>query len=328
MLERLLARNETLVGLIMLAVCVITALVNPAFLSLATLFDLLRAAIVPGIFAVAVLLVLVSGGIDVSFTAIAAFSMYTTTLLLTATGIDMHWAFAFLIAMGIGLGLGMVNAVFIGLFRLPTLIVTLGTLSAFRGFLLTFVGKDLITNMPPGLRDFARTFLMRGTTAEGFFFSLPIAFALLVAVIAITWFLLNRTMLGRAIFAMGGSREAADRIGIDARRIQFFIYGYVGAVAGLAGIVHASLARVANPFDLVGLELNVIAAVVLGGARLTGGHGTVLGTLLGVGLIVVITNSLILLGIPSSWQSAVIGLLILVGTGIPTLHARLAARRA
>jgi simple sugar transport system permease protein len=143
-----------------------------------------------------------------------------------------------------------------------------------------------------------------------------------------TWFLLHKTLLGRQIYAIGGSTESARRIGINVRGVQIFVYAYVGGLSGLAGIVHASLARVANPFDLVGLELSVIAAAVLGGARLTGGYGTITGTLLGIALIVLVSNSLILLGIPSTWQSVVIGGLILLGTGLPAFQAKRAALRA
>ncbi len=321
-------RNETLVLLVVLAFCVLTTAVDPGFLSLPTLFDLLRNSIVTGIFAIGVLLVLISGGIDVSFTAIAAFAMYTTTLTLVALGIDVPWYGIFALSILIGTGLGLINAVFIAGFRLPTLIVTLGTLSAFRGFLLTFVGSQLISNVPPGMRDFSRLTMLRGTTGEGYFYSLPWAFMALVLVVAGTWFLLNKTLLGRKIFAIGGSSESARRIGIGVRGVQVFVYAYVGALSGLAGIIHASLARVANPFDLVGLELSVIAAVVLGGARLTGGYGTITGTLLGVALIVLVSNSLILLGIPSTWQSVVIGALILLGTGLPAYQAKRAALRA
>ncbi len=321
-------RNETLVFLVVVAFCVLTTAVDPAFLSLPTLFDLLRNSIVTGIFAIGVLLVLISGGIDVSFTAIAAFAMYTTTLTLVNLGIDVPWYGIFALSILIGTGLGLVNAVFIAGFRLPTLIVTLGTLSAFRGFLLTFVGSQLISNVPAGMRDFSRLTMLRGTTSEGYFYSLPWAFVALVLVVAGTWFLLNKTLLGRKIFAIGGSSDSARRIGIGVRGVQVFVYAYVGALSGLAGIIHASLARVANPFDLVGLELSVIAAVVLGGARLTGGYGTITGTLLGVALIVLVSNSLILLGIPSTWQSVVIGALILLGTGLPAYHAKRAALRA
>lgn len=321
-------RNEALVFLVVLGFCGVATAADPSFLSLPTLFDLLRNSIVIGIFAVGVLLVLISGGIDVSFTAIAAFAMYATTLTVVELGIDLPWYVVFALSMLVGAGLGLVNAVFIAGFRLPTLIVTLGTLSAFRGFLLTFVGSKLISNLPPDMRAFSRLFMIRGTTAEGYFFSLPWAFAALVAVVVVTWFLLHHTLLGRSIFAIGGSPESARRIGIDVRATQVFVYAYVGGLSGLAGIIHASMARVANPFDLVGLELSVIAAVVLGGARLRGGYGTITGTLLGVALIVLVSNSLILLGIPSTWQSVVIGALILLGTGLPAYQAKRAALRA
>lgn len=321
-------RNETLVFLVVVAFCVLTTAVDPAFLSLPTLFDLLRNSIVLGIFAIGVLLVLVSGGIDVSFTAIAAFALYTTTLFLVNTGINVPWYAAFAISIVIGTGLGLINAIFIAGFRLPTLIVTLGTLSVARGFLLTFVGSQLISNVPPDMRNFSRLFMLRGTTSEGYFYSLPWAFVALVLVVVGTWFLLHKTLLGRQIYAIGGSTESARRIGINVRGVQIFVYAYVGALSGLAGIIHASLARVANPFDLVGLELSVIAAVVLGGARLTGGYGTITGTLLGLALIVLVSNSLILLGIPSTWQSVVIGALILLGTGLPAFQAKRAALRA
>lgn len=321
-------RNEALVAAVILAFCALAALSDPNFLSLPTLFDLARAGIVLGIFAVGVLVVLVSGGIDVSFTAIAAFALYTTTLGLVTYAPDLPWPLAFAVAMAIGAALGAINGLLIAGLGLPTLIVTLGTLAIFRGFLLTFVGSRLISNLPPGMRDFSRLTMIRGTTADGAFFSLPWAFAFLAGVVVLTWAILHRTSLGRMIFAVGGSEESARRVGIPIRSVKLFVYVYVGAIAGLAGVIHASMARVANPFDLVGLELSVIAAVVLGGARLTGGVGTLTGTLLGVALIVLVSNSLVVVGVPSTWQSVVIGALILLGTGLPAWQAKRAAARA
>lgn len=320
--------NEFLVFLVIVAFGAVATIADPGFFSVPTLFDLLRNGIVVGILAIGVLLVLVSGGIDVSFTAIGVFSLYTTTLLVKDSGLNLPWPLVFVISTTIGIGLGLINALFIAGLRLPTMIVTLGTLSALRGFLLTFVGSQLISNIPSSMQQFSRLAIIRGTNAQGFFYSLPWAFAFLVVVVIVTWFLLTRTLLGRAIFAIGGSLESARRIGVNVRLTQVFVYAYVGGLAGLAGIIHASMARVANPFDLVGLELSVIAATVLGGARLAGGYGTITGTLLGVTLIVMVSNSLILLGIPSTWQSVVIGVLILVGTGLPAYQAKRAARKA
>ena len=311
-----------------MAFCIVATLSDPRFLSATTLTDLLRASIVLGILAVGAMLVLVSGGIDVSFTAVAVFAMYATTTLTLGTLPGLPWYLIFAISIAVGAALGALNGLFIAGFGLPTLIVTLGTLSVFRGFLLTFVGSERISALPPGMRDFSRAMLARGTTPAGNFYSLPLAFAALVIVVVLTWFILHRTMLGRSIFAIGGSLESARRIGVNVRGTQFFVYVYVGALAGLAGIIHGALGRMADPFSLVGLELSVIAAVVLGGARLTGGYGTVTGTLLGVALIVLVQNSLIVVGVPSTWQSVVIGLLILLGTGLPAWQAKRAAAAA
>lgn len=321
-------RNETLVALVIVAFCALAAVSDPGFLSIATLTDLLRGGIVLGIFAVGALIVLISGGIDVSFTAVAAFTMYVTAMFLNAAMPWMPWWGALMMGMGVGACLGAINGVLIAFMGLPTLIVTLGTLSIFRGFMLTFIGQKQITTLPPGMREFGRMMLVRGENADGSFYSLHAAFLVTVGAIVLTWFILHRTMLGRQIFAIGGSVESARRIGINLRGVQFFVYVYVGVLAGLAGIIHSSLARVANPFDLVGLELSVIAAVVLGGARLAGGHGTLTGTVLGVALIVLVRNSLIVLGIPATWQSVAIGVLILIGTGLPAWQAKRAAARA
>ena len=326
--KRLLTRNETLVGVIIVAFCVVASVQNPAFFSLGTLFDLLRGSIVMGMFAMGVLLVLISGGIDVSFTAIGVFSLYSATKIVMATGLEGSFLAVFLIACAVGLLLGLFNAFFIAVLGLPTLIVTLGTLSLFRGFLLTFVGNARITRVPDGMREMWGAKLVSFTTENGFFYALPTAFLFLVGTVIVVWFLLHRTMLGRQIFALGGSAVAAQRAGIPTVRVKVFVYAFVGLLSGAAGIIHASLTRTADPFDLVGLELTVIAAVVLGGARLMGGSGTITGTLLGVALIVIINNSLILLGIPSNWQTFIIGILILLGTGIPAYQGRLAQGRA
>jgi simple sugar transport system permease protein len=218
--------------------------------------------------------------------------------------------------------------VFIGLFKLPTLIVTLGTLSLFRGAVLFFVGSDYYNTaeMPPGIIDYARASVFTVQTGTGTTGLHPAFYILLVAVIVV-WLVLRYTMLGRSFYAMGGAREAAERSGFNITRNQFIIYGFVGLLSGLGGMVVAALFRQANPFSIVGTELDVIAAVVLGGASIAGGRGSVLGTLLGVLLITIVNNSLILLGIPSEWQKAVVGFLILIGAGIPMIQARFTQRR-
>jgi simple sugar transport system permease protein len=315
-MRRLLRRQEFWLALLTLLLSVGIGLASPAFWSLANLFDLCKSSTVIGLFALGVLIVLVSGGIDVSFAAIGAFSMYVTSKTLLALGLQGSATIAFWLAAVIGASLGLFNALFIAFLRLPTLIVTLGSASLFRGFLLAFVGTTIVNNLPPGMIRFSKLTLWEKTLPDGTAVGLSASFLLLVVAALFVGFLLQRTMLGRGIYAMGGNFTAAERAGFRIRRQQLFIYSLVGLLSGVAGLVHACMMRNANPFDLVGLELNVIAAVVLGGASITGGRGTVLGTLLGVLLVVTINNSLILLDIPSYWQKVVTGLVILVSTGI------------
>ena len=322
-----LRKTESIVAITIILLCIIVGIINPVFFTIDNAFDLLRSTIVMGIFAMGVLLVIISGGIDVSFTAVAVFAMYTTTKLLNAYWVEAPIWVAFIMAAIIGLGLGFVNAFFISRFKLPTLIVTLGTLSMFHGFVLFAIGNGIIRNLPPSFTAFARSTLIEVPLSNGGVSRLHPAIFLTVAAALLTWLLLDYTMLGRGVYALGGAREAAERAGFNLPRIQYFIYGTVGLLSGIAGITYAALGRQANPQDIVGSELNVIAAVVLGGATLTGGRGTVLGTLLGVALVVIMNNSLILVGIPTTWQRVVLGVIIIIGTGVPALQAQRAQRR-
>jgi simple sugar transport system permease protein len=325
--KRLLRRNETLVAVTLVGLCLIIGVNNPTFFTLGNVFTLLRTSIVTGIFAMGVLIVIISGGIDVSFTAIGVFALYSTVKLMLAYAPEAPIWVGFLSAAIIGLGLGLINAFFIARFKLPTLIVTLGTLSMFHGFLLFAIGNQIIRDVPPALTAFARATMVQIPQARGTANLHPAVF-LMIAVAIMVWLLLKYTMLGRGIYALGGAPEAAERAGFSVTRIQYFIYGFVGLLSGVAGMTFGSLARQANPQDIVGMELNVIAAVVLGGAYLTGGRGTVIGTLLGVILVVITNNSLILIGVPTVWQRVVIGLIILIGTGIPAIQERRAQKRS
>jgi simple sugar transport system permease protein len=313
---RILHRYEFYLAVVLVLLASVIAFINPAFVSLSNLFDLCRSSTVLGIFALGVLVVLLAGGIDISFTAIAAFSMYVTSRILLAVHPSGSILTAFAIAGCLGLGLGLFNAFCISCCRLPTLIVTLGSASVFRGFLLGFVGTKIVTSLPASMVDFSRRSLFVTTLPGGETIGLSASFLLLLAAAAAVWVLLRYTMLGKGIYALGGNSEAAVRAGFNIPRLQFFLYGLVGFLSGVAGLIHACTMRNANPFDLVGTELTVIAAVVLGGASITGGRGTVLGTILGVFLLVTISNSLILLGVPSYWQKVLIGSVIVVSTGI------------
>lgn len=311
--------TESVVAFIVVLLSLLIGVVNPSFLTIGSFFNLVRSGMITAMFALPVLIVIVSGGIDVSFTAIAAVAMYITARLLA--GYQGALAVPFLLGGLIGLALGLVNGLFISYFRLPTLIVTLGTAAMFQGFVLTFVGSNVIYNLPTSILSFSRSNLVvvrQGVALYG----LHASVLLLIGAAFATWFILRKTMLGRGIYALGGNPVAAERMGFDVKAIQFFIYGFVGLLSGMTGILYSSFVGMARPTDLVGTELTVIAAVVLGGARITGGYGSVAGSLLGVLLVTLINSGLILVGISPFWQQAVLGLLILIGTGIPAYQAR------
>lgn len=314
-------RHELSLALFLVILCAAISWANPAFLSLSNLFDILKSSVVIGLMATGVLVVLVSGGIDISFAAIAATSMYVTVKALPALGAEGSIVAAFTLSAAVGALLGTVNAVFIGLLGLPTLIVTLGTQSLFRGFLLAFVGTAVIANVPPALVRFSRATILDATVPGGEVVGLSASFLILLALAGITWAILRFTLPGRAVYALGGNPAAAERAGFRLTPLRFAIHAYVGLLSGVAGIVHAATLRNANPFDLVGTELNVLAAVVLGGASIVGGRGSVPGTLLGVLLIVIVNGSLILVGVPSGWQRVAVGAILVVS-------AVLSARRA
>ena len=298
--------------LLLLLTCLVVGSINPAFWQVANLFDVLRASVVEGLFALGVLVVLASGGLDVSFTAIAALVMYLVTLIVSNYIPELGITVILLAGMVGGALLGALNGVLINLLRAPALIVTIATQYAFRGFLLTFIGTALFMNIPASMTAFGQITLFSGISSDGLRVQLPAYFLILVAAAMVTWIMLNYTLMGRAIYATGSKPEIAERLGFPVRWVRVFVFTWAGMLAGLAGILHVTSNRLANPFDLAGTELAVIAAVVLGGARITGGTGTVPGTIAGVLLITLIDNVLIMVGIPSVWRTAVLGGFILM----------------
>ena len=313
---------ETVTAALLVVICVVVAILNPDFLQPSSLIDIGRASVVTGLFALGVFVILAAGGIDVSFTAIAALTMYSITLLTTRYAPGLPMILVLVMAVGGGMLLGMFNGLLVYTFSVPAMIVTIGTQYLFRGILLAFVGTVWIMALPEQMLTFGRAPMLQFANSNGAVVTLPLYVLVLPAAAVLTWWILNRTLMGRAIFAIGGSARVAERLGYNLRTIHLFLFGFAGALAGLAGIIHVCSNRLANPFDLVGTEINVIAAVVLGGARITGGTGTVIGTLLGVLLVTVINNVLVMVGIPSTWQRFVVGAFILLAAAFFVVRQR------
>ena len=320
---RILRTPEAALATVLVVAGLLIGTANPAFWGWGNLFGLLRSASVTGIMALGVLLVLVAGGIDVSVPAFAAAAMYLSVRAVADWGWPGGAAPIFLLAAGIGLLLGAVNALFVHSVRLVPLIVTLGTGAVVRGFLLGVVGTSVVNvgRMPPEAIAFGRLTLI-GWEADGNQIQLSVAVLVWAAAAVLVHLLLRMTVWGRALYALGGDAEAAKRVGFDVRGLTYLAYGLAGALAGVAGMLHACLAWQASPREFIGLELDVLAAVVLGGASIFGGRGSVLGTVLGVVLLVLVNNSLILLGVPTTWQRVVVGAILVGAAGATAMRER------
>lgn len=297
----------SLLALLIVAYVVIVALRSPDFLSLASVLDLIRSGAAWTVVALGVLVVMVSGGIDVSFLANAILSAYVATVLSKWLGVD-SLAFALAVSIGVGALVGAVNGLIIYLFSLPTLITTLAMQGVLQGVLMVFLRAQPITasRMPVSLRNFGTDVLFEVPLGPGFI-GLSVFVIPLIVVIALTWHLLNRTAIGRATYALGSNPTGALRCGVNLLKVNLVIYSYAGALAGLMGLMMVSDIRLVDPVSLVGNELFVLAAVVIGGAKLTGGTGSVGGVLLGMILVTLLNNTLVTIGLSASWNRFFIG---------------------
>jgi simple sugar transport system permease protein len=313
---RLTMTNERLVVLMLVALCLVTGIANPTFFSMATVFDTLRNLTVVGILGMAVLVVMLTGGIDVSFPAIAALTSYATIRIFIGLGFDGPVIAIYALAIVFGVALGLFNGLLVALLRLPALIVTLGTSSLFYGFNLFFLGSQNLFNLPKSLIPFSRSSLMQVTDAYGRTWSLHPVVLLFAVVVLLVAFLLRRTIFGRSLHAIGGSRESAERIGLPVRNVEIFAFVIAGALAAVAGTTQVVFFRNANPGAFSGMELDIIAAVVLGGVSISGGRGSVTGAVAGLTFVVLLTSSLVLMGIPAAWQKVFIGSALILGISL------------
>ena len=302
---------------------VIIGTINPAFWNLENIFNLFRNNIVIGIMAMGVLVVMISGGIDVSFPAFAVTGMYLTVKLMNMVGYQ-GIVLPIICSITIGALLGLINAFFVSRFKMVPLIVTLGTGGMVRGFLLGIVGTSMINinKMPKELIEFSKIQIFSGVNPDGTKYGLTAIILIYILVAVGVHWLLKYTMLGRSIYALGGDETSAERAGFNIPKIKYFIYCFAGGLAGLAGMLHCSMIWLANPRDMMGLELDVIAAVVLGGASIFGGKGSVLGTMLGVFMLIMVKNSLIIMHVETTWQRVVVGLIVILATALTAYRDR------
>jgi simple sugar transport system permease protein len=327
-LNKYINQNEWyLMGIIFIYSIIVTTQ-NSGFLTWENFLDVLRGSSGMIILAMGILVVLLSGGIDLSFTAIAMFGGYSAARLMIATHID-NLAFAFVVSALIGITLGAINALVIHFFHLPTMIATLGTSSLFSGIMTTFIGTKTITvgMMPKSLRAFGGFRLIEMVGETGNTYGLSVFIVPVVLIVVLTWFILYKTMLGRGVVALGNSEEAAKRSGFNLFGIRMFVYTYVGLLAGIMGVIFVAEVNSVYAVAMYGTELTYIAAVVIGGTKLTGGEGKIFGTLLGVIIVRLLNSTLVFLGLTSSWNGFFTGAVLLFSVALTSYMSRLRSRR-
>ncbi|AIE85434.1 ABC transporter permease [Fimbriimonas ginsengisoli] len=315
-LQRVAAMREAGTVVLLLMVMVVAGIREPRFLQAASLESILLWVPLLVVIGIGQMMVIVTRGIDVSVGSMVGLSgMIVGMTFRSHPGLPIFEGT--LIGVGVGLALGAVNGGLIAGARVPPIIATLGTMSVFRG--LVFIvsrGEQVDSNyIPDGL---TRWTLAGPVTVFGIVFPWILVIALAMAAIA-AWFV-RKTRAGRDIYALGSHPEAARLRGIPVRRTTFMVYAITGALAGLAGVLYASRYGVVNPGSAgQGLELLVIAAVVIGGTNVVGGSGTVLGVLLGSLFLGAVNVALAVLGITETWQQLVYGAVILIAVVVDTL---------
>ena len=295
--------------LVVLSACI--TYVNPNFLTFENITDVLKSVTVLGMFSLGLFMVIVSGGFDISFTAIAQVAQYAVVGMMVFWFEGNIWL-ALVMATVFGVILGCANGAIIHYFRIPPIMVTIATQSLYYGIMYVVTKGDLIHDIPLYFRHFSYSRVIEFYKDGGEAYGLTLITCLWILLGIIVALFLKYTRLGRSVFAVGGNRISAERIGFNICLTTIFVYGAMGAIAGFASIVDVSIAGSVIPNSIVGKELQIIAAVILGGTAITGGKGSVQGTFLGVLLFAVLSNSLTLLKIPSYYYKVFTGLVILM----------------
>ncbi len=307
--------------LVALAVMVIAlALLSDKFLTIANQRNILLQISVNLCLSIGMTLIILTGGIDLSVGAMlglagaVAAGLLKNGLVLKVFGVVLQFTpFGAMVAgILVGLALGWFNGFAITRFKLPPFVATLGMLSIARGLTMLWTGGFPVTDLGPQF----------GFIGAGFWLGVPMAVWISAALVAMFYFISRRTVLGRYIYAVGGSEKATAFSGINVNRVKIWVYALGGALAAVAGLIVTARLDAADPKAGLGYELDSIAAVVIGGTSLSGGRGSILGTVLGCLIIGVLNNGLFLLDVSPFWQQVVKGFVILAAVAADKLGAR------
>jgi ribose transport system permease protein len=292
-----LSRLEVRMFGLALVIAIALSILSPYFLRTANLLNLLDQSVVVGIVAIGMTFVILTGGIDLSVGSVAGLTGVVLGLSLRHFPIPISVGLAILAGAGIGLFSGFL----IAYFDLAAFVITLGVMAIGRSLAYIFSGQTSITDIPPEINDLVYTTV----------FGIQSNVLTLLALYALAWAYLTYTKGGRTIYAIGSNREAARTAGLNVLFYSILPYVISGALAAVAATLMSAQILSIDPLAGNLLELDAIAAVVIGGASLYGGRGTIIGTLIGVFIMVMIRNGLNLLGVSPFWQGSAIGGIII-----------------
>jgi ribose transport system permease protein len=304
---QILVKGQSLVGLII--VCVAFSLLTDAFLTQYNLFNILRQSAVAGILAAGMVFVIVTGGIDLSVGSVVAVSGVITAGLLHG-GVALPYAL--LAGLSVGFLFGLLNGLAIAFIKLPSFIVTLATMTIGSSIALAYTGGLPISGLP-------ESFTLIG---QGMLGPVPVPVILAAVVAIVAGVVLRRTLVGKYATAIGSNEQVALLSGVNTVKWKTIVYAINGLLAGVAGIVLAARQNSGQPTAGAGIELIVIAAVVIGGTRLSGGRGSMIGAMIGTLLMTVINNGLNLLNVSPYYQGLFVGGLILAAVALDRTNTK------
>ncbi|MEN3203169.1 MAG: ABC transporter permease [Atribacterota bacterium] len=306
--------GEQFIFLFMVAFFVFMAFASPQFRTHYNLFNLWLDVVITSILGIGMTFVIITAGIDLSVASSLVLSAMIGAILMSK---GQSVFFSFLVMLAVGLGFGLFNGVMITRLKMVPFIVTLGTLSLGRGL-------AMLSTRAKSVYGFPEIVTRIGSGEIGYF---PIAGLIVIFLYIVAWYILSRTVFGRSVYLVGSNPRAARLSGIDVERVRSFAYLLSGLCAAIAAFIQMGRLNAAKPNMLYGLELDVISAVVLGGASLFGGKGNVLGTLWGAMVIVLIRNAMVLFGVSVYYHQVVKGLVILAAVFIDILRSGVLKRR-
>ena len=309
-LKKFLTNDSAGAVLIWLIIAVILIIVTgDTFLTMRNFRNLSRYMSFYIMVGLGVLMIFMSGGMDMSLGATMGMAGIATAYL-SKTGVPL--VVVILAGIGVGLIIGGFNGYIIGYLRFPAFIATLGCQQLVRGLI------NVITKGYP-INELGESFVVMGT---GYFLSIPIPVWIAACIALVTWYVLNKTVFGRRLAATGGNEQAAMVSGINTRKHRMMAYMYGGALAGIAGMVLTARMSVAQTSTGTGFELEAIAGAIIGGASAEGGKGSVLGTIFGIMVVYTLKNGMSLLQVIAYWQSAMQGAIVLLAVFLDIMRKR------